>query len=73
MQALLPVHIVAGCLGILSGFVALYAAKGAPLHRRVGMFFVTVMLTMASTGMVLRRSVRGLVGVPAPELVREPS
>ena len=53
MRALLLVHIVAGSLGILSGFVALYASKGAPLHRRVGMFFVAVMLTMASTGAAL--------------------
>lgn len=53
MRALLLVHIVAGSLGILSGFVALYASKGAPLHRRAGMFFVAAMLTMASTGAVL--------------------
>lgn len=63
MQAVLWTHIVAGGLGILSGFVALYASKGAPLHRRAGLVFVTVMLTMALSGIVL-----ALVEGAAPEL-----
>jgi uncharacterized membrane protein len=46
----LAVHIVAGSLAIIFGFVALYAAKGAALHRRVGMLFVYAMLTMATVG-----------------------
>lgn len=50
MSAILPIHILAGGLGLLSGYVALYASKGAPLHRKVGMFFVSVMLTMSITG-----------------------
>jgi uncharacterized membrane protein len=44
------VHIVAGALGLLSGFVALYATKGAPLHRRAGMVFVYTMVTMCVAG-----------------------
>jgi hypothetical protein len=36
MFIVLPVHIVAGSLGIVTGFVALYASKGGPIHRRVG-------------------------------------
>jgi len=47
------VHIVAGGLGLLSGYVALYATKGAALHRRSGMLFVDVMTTMAITGMLI--------------------
>ena len=31
---ILLVHIVAGGLGLLSGYVALSAAKGATLHRK---------------------------------------
>jgi uncharacterized membrane protein len=51
MQSTLLVHVVAGALGLLSGYVALYAAKGAPLHRKSGMLFVYVMTVMATTGL----------------------
>jgi uncharacterized membrane protein len=44
------IHIIAGSLGIITGFVALYAAKGGPLHRRLGMVFVYAMLTTAVAG-----------------------
>lgn len=44
------VHIVAGALGLLSGFIALYSTKGAPLHRRAGMVFVYTMVTMCVAG-----------------------
>lgn len=53
------VHILAGSLGIISGFVALYATKGARLHRRFGMGFVVTMLTTA----VLGATIAGLGGV----------
>ncbi len=46
----LVVHIIGGTVAILSGFVALYAAKGARLHRRSGQVFVVAMLLMALTG-----------------------
>ena len=46
----LVVHIAAGTLAIVSGFVALYAAKGARLHRKSGMVFVYSMLTMSILG-----------------------
>ncbi|HLX06961.1 MAG TPA: hypothetical protein VKY89_03765 [Thermoanaerobaculia bacterium] len=49
MRLTLVVHVAAGMLGIVSGFVALYAAKGAALHRKSGMLFVYAMLTMAVT------------------------
>lgn len=44
------VHIIAGSLGIITGFVALYATKGSPLHRRLGLVFVYAMLTTAVAG-----------------------
>jgi len=47
---LLTVHITAGGLAIVSGFVALYAAKGARLHRSSGMVFVYAMLAMSLIG-----------------------
>jgi len=49
-MTLVPVHVVAGATAIVSGFVALYALKGARLHRKSGMLFVCAMLTMALTG-----------------------
>ena len=67
MDPMLPIHIVAGSLGIGSGFVALYSAKGAPLHRKAGKVFVYVMLTMAFTGLVLAvaRNATPAINVPA--------
>jgi hypothetical protein len=53
------VHIIAGTLGLLTGYVALYAAKGGTLHRKSGMLFVyttivlpvlAVLAAMFSTG-----------------------
>ena len=59
MRMTLIVHIIAGSLGLVSGFVALYASKGAPLHRKAGMVFVCVMLTMSFTGLMIA-AVRGV-------------
>ncbi len=61
------VHILAGCLGLASGFLALYAAKGSWLHRRAGMVFVYFMLTVCTAGLVmaLGRNVAPSVNVPA--------
>ena len=49
-MTLLPIHIAAGAVGIVSGFVALFALKGATLHRNSGMVFVYSMLAMALLG-----------------------
>jgi uncharacterized membrane protein len=46
----LPVHILAAILGLVFGFVALYAAKGARLHRASGRLFVYAMVTMSMLG-----------------------
>lgn len=46
----LAVHIIAGGLGIIFGFIALYAVKGAKLHRKSGMLFVYTLTTMALMG-----------------------
>jgi hypothetical protein len=44
---------IAGLTGIASGGVALYALKGATLHRKSGMIFVYAMLFMSSSGAVM--------------------
>jgi uncharacterized membrane protein len=53
MPPLLPVHIAAGGLAIVVGAVALFAAKGANLHRKSGIVFVAAMLTMGLSGSAL--------------------
>jgi uncharacterized membrane protein len=53
MRLMLIPHIIAGGLGIVTGFVALYAAKGAALHRRSGMIFVSAMLVLSATGALM--------------------
>ena len=52
-MTLLPVHIVAGLIAIVSGYIAIFAVKGAKLHRKSGVIFVYSMLILAFTGAVL--------------------
>ena len=47
---LLTIHIIAGTVGIITGFIALFAVKGATLHRKIGIVFVVAMLTMSIFG-----------------------
>lgn len=53
MRIALLIHIIGGGLGLVSGAVALYAAKGATLHRKSGMWFVYTMLTMSLSGALI--------------------
>jgi hypothetical protein len=66
MRSTLLLHVAAGVLGLVSGFVALYAAKGASLHRRSGMLFVYAMLPMALFGMVLALGLRKAPAINIP-------
>lgn len=50
MRVDLIVHIVAGAVGILAGYVALSTVKGATVHRKSGTVFVYAMITMALMG-----------------------
>jgi uncharacterized membrane protein len=63
----LAAHILAGSIGIVTGFVALYAAKGARVHRRSGMVFVYAMLAMAflGAGIAAVRNVAPQSNIPA--------
>jgi len=47
------IHVLGGLTALVAGAIALYALKGAPLHRRSGMIFVYAMLVMASTGTLM--------------------
>ena len=47
------VHVLAGGLGLLSGYAALSVSKGSQGHRRSGLLFVAAMLTMSMTGLLI--------------------
>jgi hypothetical protein len=67
MRIILTAHILAGLLGLVFGYVALFSSKGAATHRRSGMLFVYVMLPMAFTGMLIS-AVEGVarpINIPA--------
>src|SRR5262245_15120276 len=49
-QLSLTLHISAGSTAIISGFIAVLAAKGSALHRRMGIVFVASMLVMGLMG-----------------------
>jgi uncharacterized membrane protein len=67
MRMTLAIHILAGTLGLLAGYVALFATKGATLHRRSGMLFVCAMLIMCIGGLTIAvvRGVAPEINVPA--------
>jgi len=47
---ILIVHILGGIVGLVSGFLSLFARKGGRMHRKTGVVFVVSMLIMAGTG-----------------------
>ena len=53
MNPLLPVHILAGSIALLSGFAALALRKGGPNHALAGSAFFGSMLVMTLTGAVV--------------------
>jgi uncharacterized membrane protein len=52
-MTLIPLHVIGGATAIVCGFVALYALKGARLHRTSGTIFVYAMLLMSLSGAVM--------------------
>jgi uncharacterized membrane protein len=50
---LLLFHIIAGTLGMLSGFVAVFLRKGSRRHGLAGNVFVIAMLCLSASGLVL--------------------
>lgn len=67
MGLILLIHILAGALGLLFGYVTLYAAKGGTLHRKSGRLFVYAMVTMSIGGIVIAagQGVAPAVNIPA--------
>ena len=67
MKPIYLVHIVAGVLGLIFGYAALFAGKGGRLHRRSGTGFVYAMLTVTVFGLVMAVSqgVAPAINVPA--------
>ena len=61
------VHILAGGLALVSGYLALSVKKGSRLHRRSGLLFVGAMLTVAFFGIVIAagQGVAPAVNIPA--------
>ena len=49
VSPILPVHISAGVVGILSGSAAMSFRKGSPRHALAGKVFVIAMMTMSSS------------------------
>ena len=49
----LVIHILAGSLALLCGYVALFSRKGGTLHRGFGRWFVYAMLTMSTAALVI--------------------
>ena len=66
MRTTLVVHIFAGVLGLLFGYIALSVAKGGSVHRRTGVWFVYVMLVLCVTGLTIAvvRDVAPKINVP---------
>lgn len=61
MQTTLVIHIAAGGLALISGFLALAAPKGARLHRKSGLLFVGAMVVMGLSGAVIA-ALTGVLG-----------
>jgi uncharacterized membrane protein len=64
-MSLLPVHIIAGSIAIIAGFISVFAVKGLKLHRKSGMVFVYSMVVLALTGAmiaILRHQPPNIIG-----------
>lgn len=67
VRTTLVVHVLTAGLGLLFGYLALAAPKGARLHRKSGLLFTGAMLTMSLAGMTISvvKDVAPAVNVPA--------
>jgi hypothetical protein len=52
-MSVLSIHIISGLIGLVSGFIAVFAVKGMRLHRKSGIVFVYSMVVLGLTGAVL--------------------
>jgi hypothetical protein len=67
MRLIYVLHITAGSLALLSGYVALYSAKGAATHRKSGTVFACAILIMCVAGATLAvvRNAAPAINIPA--------
>jgi hypothetical protein len=67
MKLVYVIHVLAGTLGLLTGYAALYASKGSAAHRKIGMTFAYTMLLMCLFGMFIAigRGVAPEINIPA--------
>src|SRR5687768_15135882 len=71
-QTMLYVHIVGGAMAVIAGYAALFAKKGAWLHRHAGTVFVGAMLLMAAGAVwvgLVREKIAWTGGVTTPYFV----
>ena len=70
MRASYLVHILAGTIGLVAGYLALSVAKGGAMHRRSGRWFVYAMLTTAVFGATIAivRDIAPAINIPASVL-----
>ena len=52
-MTLLPIHIIAGSIAIVAGFISVFSVKGLKLHRKSGIVFVYSMIVLSLTGAVI--------------------
>lgn len=52
-SVILPLHIIAGTLGMLSGFVAVFLRKGSRRHGLTGNVFVVSMMSLSASGVYM--------------------
>lgn len=64
----LALHIGGGTVGIISGWGAVLARKGSPLHIRFGKIFLGAMLTMAGAALALGIYLKELENIGAASL-----
>jgi uncharacterized membrane protein len=69
MRMTYVVHIAAGILTVVFGYLVLYAPKGARLHRKSGRLFVHAMLTTAVFGATIAAA-RGVAPAIIPKPIR---
>ena len=50
MNPVIVVHVAAGGVALVAGFIALFAVKGATIHRKTGIIFVYAMVVMGLLG-----------------------
>jgi uncharacterized membrane protein len=65
MTFLLAIHIVAGCVALVAGFVGVFSVKGMKLHRRSGTVFLYSMIALGVSGAtiaVIRSQPANIVG-----------